>query len=573
MAAESPNPVHIITISLIMLTTLSQCQIPRDKLSNIGVIIDEGKALKIAGSHESRYIVLSLVPGVDTSNDCGTTQIVQYKNLLNRLLIPLRDALDLQESLITVTNETSVTPDLGQFRVFGAVIGTIALGVAASAQITAGVALAEVREVKRDIELIKDSISKTHKSIEFLQNSVGEQILALKTLQDFVNDEIKPAIDELGCETAALRLGIKLSQHYSELLTAFGSNLRTIGEKSLTLQALSSLYSTNITEIMTTVDTGQANIYDIIYTEQIKGTVIDVDLERYMVTLSVKIPILSEIPGVLIYRASSISYNIDGEEWYVTVPSHILSRTSFIGGANIAECVESRLAYICPRDPAQLISPEQQRCLLGDTTSCPVTRVIDSLIPKFAFLNGGVVANCIASTCTCGKSRRPVSQDRSRGVIFLTYDNCGLIGVNGIELYANSKGHDATWGDHNLTVGPAVSIKPIDISLNLAAATDFLEDSRAELEKARKILAEVGGWHNSRTVQITIIVLVILILIVMIGVIVVLYKTRRTFVNNNAQKERLENIYTLEPKTKYMYTNGAFEPPIRQGRAPPSLYS
>ncbi|UBB42356.1 fusion protein [Longquan Leopoldamys edwardsi respirovirus 1] len=555
-----PLRVQCISALLtIVLIKLVSCQIPRDKLSNIGVIVDEGKSLKIAGSHESRYIVLSLVPGVDLENGCGTVQVIQYKSLLNRLLIPLRDALDLQEALITVTNDTMTGAGVPQARFFGAVIGTIALGVATSAQITAGIALAEAREAKRDIALIKESMTKTHKSIELLQNAVGEQILALKTLQDFVNDEIKPAISELGCETAALRLGIKLTQHYSELLTAFGSNFGTIGEKSLTLQALSSLYSANITEIMTTVRTGQSNIYDVIYTEQIKGTVIDVDLERYMVTLSVKIPILSEVPGVLIHKASSISYNIDGEEWYVTVPNHILSRASFLGGANIADCVESRLTYICPRDPAQLIPESQQKCILGDTTRCPVTRVVDSLIPKFAFVNGGVVANCIASSCTCGTSRRPVSQDRSKGVMFLTHDNCGLIGVNGIELYANRKGDDATWGIQNLTVGPAIAIRPVDISLNLAAATDFLQDSRAELERARKILSEVGRWYNSGATLITIIIVVIVILAVIVVIVIVLYRLRRSMLTGNLAGQMSRDTYTLEPKVRHMYTNSGFD--------------
>nr|AKA58530.1 fusion protein [Respirovirus muris] len=558
MATYTLRVQCISALLTIVLIKLASCQIPRDKLSNIGVIVDEGKSLKIAGSHESRYIVLSLVPGVDLENGCGTVQVIQYKSLLNRLLIPLRDALDLQEALITVTNDTMTNAGVPQARFFGAVIGTIALGVATSAQITAGIALAEAREAKRGIALIKESMTKTHKSIELLQNAVGEQILALKTLQDFVNDEIKPAVSELGCETAALRLGIKLTQHYSELLTAFGSNFGTIGEKSLTLQALSSLYSANITEIMTTVRTGQSNIYDVIYTEQIKGTVIDVDLERYMVTLSVKIPILSEVPGVLIHKASSISYNIDGEEWYVTVPSHILSRASFLGGANIVDCVESRLTYICPRDPAQLIPDSQQKCILGDTTRCPVTRVVDSLIPKFAFVNGGVVANCIASSCTCGISRRPISQDRSKGVVFLTHDNCGLIGVNGIELYANRKGGDATWGVQNLTVGPAIAIRPVDISLNLAAATDFLQDSRVELERARKILSEVGRWYNSGATLITIIVVVIVILVVIIVIVIVLYRLRRSMLTGNPAGRVSRDTYTLEPKIRHMYTNGGF---------------
>nr|AGW51026.1 fusion glycoprotein F0 [Human respirovirus 1] len=548
---QSSEILLLVYSSLLLSSSL--CQIPIDKLSNVGVIINEGKLLKIAGSYESRYIVLSLVPSIDLQDGCGTTQIIQYKNLLNRLLIPLKDALDLQESLITITNDTTVTNDNPQTRFFGAVIGTIALGVATAAQITAGIALAEAREARKDIALIKDSIVKTHNSVEFIQRGIGEQIIALKTLQDFVNDEIRPAIGELRCETTALKLGIKLTQHYSELATAFSSNLGTIGEKSLTLQALSSLYSANITEILSTIKKDKSDIYDIIYTEQVKGTVIDVDLEKYMVTLLVKIPILSEIPGVLIYRASSISYNIEGEEWHVAIPNYIINKASSLGGADVTNCIESKLAYICPRDPTQLIPDNQQKCILGDVSKCPVTKVINNLVPKFAFINGGVVANCIASTCTCGTNRIPVNQDRSKGVTFLTYTNCGLIGINGIELYANKRGRDTTWGNQIIKVGPAVSIRPVDISLNLASATNFLEESKTELMKARAIISAVGGWHNKESTQIIIIIIVCILIIIICGILYYLYRVRRLLIMINSTNNSPINAYTLESRMKNPY--------------------
>nr|AWI46910.1 fusion protein [Respirovirus suis] len=532
------RPAIILSIALLVTS-----QVPRDKLANLGIIIKDSKALKIAGSYENRYIVLNLVPTIENVSGCGSIQIAKYKEMLERLLIPIKDALDLQESLIVIDNETVNNNYRPQYRFVGAVIGTIALGVATAAQVTAGVALMEAREAKRDISVLKEAIGKTQNSIEKLQNSAGEQILALKMLQDYVNGEIKPAIEELGCETAALKLGIALTQHYTELTNAFGSNLGSIGEKSLTLQALSSLYKTNITDILTTTNLGKTDIYDIIYTEQVKGRVIDVDLRRYMVTISVKIPILSEIPGVLIYEVSSISYNIDGTEWYAAVPDHILSKSAYIGGADISDCIESGLTYICPRDPAQIIADNQQQCFLGHLDKCPITKVVDNLVPKFAFINGGVVANCIASTCTCGEERVQVSQDRNKGVTFLTHDNCGLIGINGMEFHANKKGSDATWNVSPIGVGPAVSLRPV------VSATNFLNSSRKDLMKAKEILNQVGNLRDLTVITIINIVIIAVLLIYVTGLGILYYQLKSALVMRDKMSVLNNSSYSLEPRT------------------------
>nr|UNY77802.1 fusion protein [Respirovirus suis] len=534
--------------TILSIASLVTSQVPRDKLANLGIIIKDSKALKIAGSYENRYIVLSLVPTIDNVSGCGSIQIAKYKEMLERLLIPIKDALDLQESLIVIDNETTDNTYRPQYRFVGAIIGTIALGVATAAQVTAGVALMEAREAKRDISILKEAMEKTQNSIEKLQNSAGEQILALKMLQDYVNGEIKPAIEELGCETAALKLGIALTQHYTELTNAFGSNLGSIGEKSLTLQALSSLYKTNITDILTATNLGRTDIYDIIYAEQVKGRVIDVDLRRYMVTIAIKIPILSEIPGVLIYEVSSISYNIDGSEWYAAVPDHILSKSAYIGGADVSDCIESRLTYICPRDPAQIIADNQQKCFLGHLDECPVTKVIDNLVPKFAFINGGVVANCIASTCTCGEERIQVSQDRNKGVTFLTHNNCGLIGVNGVELHANKKGSDATWNVSPIGVGPAVSLRPVDISLQIVAATNFLNSSRKDLMRAKEILNQVGNLEDLTVITIINIVIIVVLLICVIGLGILYHQLRSALDTRNKMSVLNNSSYSLEPR-------------------------
>lgn len=110
-----------------------------------------------------------------------------------------------------------------------------------------------------------------------------------------------------------------------------------------------------------------------------------------------------------------------------------------------------------------------------------------------------------------------------------------------------------------MTVGPAIAIRPVDISLNLADATNFLQDSKAELEKARKILSEVGRWYNSRETVITIIVVMVVILVVIIVIVIVLYRLKRSMLMGNPDDRIPRDTYTLEPKIRHMYTNGGFD--------------
>ncbi|TBW47627.1 hypothetical protein E0F17_25720, partial [Escherichia coli] len=84
-------------------------------------------------------------------------------------MIPLYDGLRLQKDVIVTNQESNENTDPRTERFFGGVIGTIALGVATSAQITAAVALVEAKQARSDIEKLKEAIRDTNKAVQSVQ--------------------------------------------------------------------------------------------------------------------------------------------------------------------------------------------------------------------------------------------------------------------------------------------------------------------------------------------------------------------------------------------------------------------
>nr|ANE23799.1 fusion protein [Respirovirus bovis] len=531
------------TIIAILLIPPSFCQIDITKLQRVGVLVNNPKGMKISQNFETRYLILSLIPKIENSHSCGDQQINQYKKLLDRLIIPLYDGLKLQKDVIVVSHETHNNTNLRTKRFFGEIIGTIAIGIATSAQITAAVALVEAKQAKSDIEKLKEAIRDTNKAVQSIQSSVGNLIVAVKSVQDYVNNEIVPSITRLGCEAAGLQLGIALTQHYSELTNIFGDNIGTLKEKGIKLQGIASLYHTNITEIFTTSTVDQYDIYDLLFTESIKMRVIDVDLSDYSITLQVRLPLLTKLSNTQIYKVDSISYNIQGKEWYIPLPNHIMTKGAFLGGADIKECIEAFSSYICPSDPGYILNHEIENCLSGNITQCPKTVVTSDVVPRYAFVNGGLIANCITTTCTCNGIDNRINQSPDQGIKIITHKECQVIGINGMLFNTNREGTLATYTFDDIILNNSVALNPIDISMELNKAKLELEESKEWIKKSDQKLDSVGSWYQSSATITIIIVMIITLVIINITIIVVIIKFHRN--QGKDQNDRNSEPYIL----------------------------
>nr|AHZ90086.1 fusion [Respirovirus bovis]ANE23801.1 fusion protein [Respirovirus bovis] len=536
--------ITVITV-ILLLTPSSLCQIDITKLQNVGVLVNSPKGIKISQNFETRYLILSLIPKIDDSHSCGNQQIDQYKKLLDRLIIPLYDGLKLQRDVIVVNHESHNNTNLRTKRFFGEIIGTIAIGIATSAQITAAVALVEAKQARSDIDKLKEAIKDTNKAVQSIQSSVGNLIVAVKSVQDYVNNEIVPSITRLGCEAAGLQLGIALTQHYSELTNIFGDNIGTLREKGVKLQGIASLYRTNITEVFTTSTVDQYDIYDLLFTESIKMRVIDVDLSDYSITLQVRLPLLTKVSNTQIYKVDSISYNIQGKEWYIPLPHHIMTKGAFLGGADIKECIESFSNYICPSDPGFILNHELENCLSGNITQCPKTIVTSDIVPRYAFVDGGVIANCIPTTCTCNGIDNRINQSPDQGIKIITYKECQIVGINGMLFKTNQEGTLAKYTFDDIKLNNSVALNPIDISLELNKAKSELEESKRWIEKSNHKLDSIGSWYQSSATIIIIIVMIVVLLIINAIIIMITIKHLRA-------RNRHPNNKDSEP---YVLTN------------------
>nr|WCF97232.1 fusion glycoprotein [Human respirovirus 3]WCF97240.1 fusion glycoprotein [Human respirovirus 3] len=538
-------PISILFIITTMIMA-SHCQIDITKLQHVGVLVNSPKGMKISQNFETRYLILSLIPKIEDSNSCGDQQIKQYKRLLDRLIIPLYDGLRLQKDVIVANQESNENTDPRTERFFGGVIGTIALGVATSAQITAAVALVEAKQARSDIEKLKEAIRDTNKAVQSVQSSVGNLIVAIKSVQDYVNKEIVPSIARLGCEAAGLQLGIALTQHYSELTNIFGDNIGSLQEKGIKLQGIASLYRTNITEIFTTSTVDKYDIYDLLFTESIKVRVIDVDLNDYSITLQVRLPLLTRLLNTQIYKVDSISYNIQNREWYIPLPSHIMTKGAFLGGADVKECIEAFSSYICPSDPGFVLNHEMESCLSGNISQCPRTTVTSDIVPRYAFVNGGVVANCITTTCTCNGIGNRINQPPDQGVKIITHKECNTIGINGMLFNTNKEGTLVFYTPDDITLNNSVALDPIDISIELNKAKSDLEESKEWIRRSNQKLDSIGSWHQSSTTIIVILIMMIILFIINITIITIAIKYYR--IQKRNRMDQNDKPYVLTNK-------------------------
>nr|WNS50114.1 fusion protein [Ovine parainfluenza virus 3] len=527
---------------------LSFCQVDIIKLQRVGILVSKPKNIKISQNFETRYLVLNLIPKIENAQSCGDQQIKQYKKLLDRLIVPLYDGLRLQQDIIVVDNNPKNNTNHRAKRFFGEIIGTIALGVATSAQITAAVALVEAKQARSDIERVKNAVRDTNKAVQSIQGSVGNLIVAVKSVQDYVNNEIVPSIKRLGCEAAGLQLGIALTQHYSELTNIFGDNIGTLKEKGIKLQGIASLYHTNITEIFTTSTVDQYDIYDLLFTESIKMRVIDVDPNDYSITLQVRLPLLTKISDAQIYNVDSVSYNIGGTEWYIPLPRNIMTKGAFLGGANLQDCIESFSDYICPSDPGFILNRDIENCLSGNITQCPKTLVISDIVPRYAFVDGGVIANCLSTTCTCNGIDNRINQAPDQGIKIITYKDCQTIGINGMLFKTNQEGTLATYTPVDITLNNSVNLDPIDLSIELNRARSDLAESKEWIKKSEAKLDSVGSWYQSSTTEIIQIVMIIVLFIINIIVLIVLIKYSRS--QNQSMNNHMNEPYILTNKVQ-----------------------
>ncbi|UQM99617.1 fusion protein [Meliandou lophuromys virus] len=477
------NP--IITMILIsILFRQSTQQIAFTNLSKIGVIKGRNYNLKITSTPTYQHMVIKLIPNIKNMTNCGSDHLQNYQNMLRRILKPIDDSINLIRGVITDK------PNNGRF--WGAVVGGVALGVATAAQVTAGVALHNSLENANAIMQLKDAITSTNQAVQEVTSAQRKTVLVINALQDQINNNIVPAIKNMGCKSAGNTFGLRLTQYFSEISLIFGPNLRDPASETLSIQAIAGAFNGDFDSLLKALGYKESDLMDVLESGSIRGRIIDVSLEDYFIIIQIEYPTLVNIPDAVVQKFNMISYNYDGAEWLTIFPKALLKRGSYLSNIDLDDCTYTSNTILCPQDTSSPLTQPLYECATGSINQCARTRVVNSHVPRYALSDGVLFLNCMPINCRCSDPDYAIIQEPKTTTIMMYYEECREVMVEGIYVTVGKKTLNRTVYSGDVEVGGIISIDPIDVSTDIADIQDNLDKAQQEIDKSNEILSKVN---------------------------------------------------------------------------------
>ncbi|AVM86016.1 F protein [Mount Mabu Lophuromys virus 1] len=472
-----------LLIIIILIGPLSS-QISFTNLSKIGVIKGKNYKLKITSNPTYQFMVLKMIPNVVNMSQCGQDHLDNYKGMLKRILQPISDSINLMRSVI------QDKPNNGRF--WGALVGGVALGVATSAQVTAGVALHNSLENARAILQLKDAIQATNQAVQEVISAQRKSVLVINALQDQINGNIVPAIKSLGCKVAGNTFGLRLTQYFSEVSLVFGPNLRDPAAETLSIQAISRAFNGDFDSLLKALGYKESDLMDVLESGSIRGRIIDVSLDNYFLIIQIEYPTLVNIPDATVQKFNLISYNYDGSEWLSVFPKALLKRGSYLSNIDLSDCTQTTNTILCPQDTSSPLTQNLYDCATGKISQCARMRVVNSHVSRYALSDGVLFLNCIPINCRCSDPEYAIIQEPTTTTLMMSYDDCREVMVEGIFVTVGKKTLNRTSYTGEVDVGGIVTLDPIDISTDVADIQDTLDKAQEEIDKSNEILSKVN---------------------------------------------------------------------------------
>ncbi|WJL29528.1 fusion protein [Plecomyxo virus] len=514
-----------VVVSILMFHSIN-AQIGFTDLSKIGIIKAKNYELKLKGSPTTQSIVIKLIPNLSNLSQCTQLVLDDYKKLLDKIIIPIDKSIKVMRNAITQKN-TDV-------KFWGAVVGGVALGVATSAQITAGIALHNSLENAKAIDQLKDSITTVNQGIQELKYASSKTVLVLNALQDQINTNIIPSINQLGCEVAKNTIGLRLNQYFSEISLIFGPNLRDPSTETLSIQAIAGAFNNDFESILSKLGYSNDDLLDVLQSKAIQARIIGVDINNYFVTLQVEYPTITKIVGATIQTFNLISFNHKGSEWFPIFPREILVKMNLISNIDLRSCTMTDRSYICSQDTSSPISYPLYQCITGNISKCIATRNVNSQVSRFALSDGVVFANCVPILCQCHTSGQTIIQERKVSNVMISKDDCNELFIDGIFITLGPKKLNRTMYSSDYEIGGQVSLDPVDIGSDISEIQNHLNKTQEYIDKANTILNRVNsniiGKKSSVYLIVITVIIVILILIIFLWLI---YLTKQLNVPNH----------------------------------------
>ncbi|AFN06857.1 F protein [avian paramyxovirus 11] len=533
----------LIILSYIIPYSATDNPIADRSLLRAGIVPIYSKSLSVYTNSISGYLTVRMLPPLPKNlTECSQEVVSNYNKTITRMFQPISD------NLMRIQEGT----DSGTKRFVGAVIGSVALGVATSAQITAALAMVQAQDNAKAIWKLKEAISSTNQAVLELKEGVNTLGVAVDKIQGYINNEILPSLSELECRVNANKLASQLNLYLIELTTIFGDQITNPALTPLSLQALYTLAGDTMGSFLQYIGAQDNEIESLYDSGLINGQIVSYDASIQTIIIKVSIPSISSLSRFSIMRLATVSSSVGGFEKTPLVPEYLLISDNHIEEFSIVDCKESSDIFYCPQILSMPISTATVECLKGRIDQCIYTSQLTILSHRIVTYNGVVVANCFAELCRCTNPSYIIRQDRDVAVTVIDKDLCKRVQIGDIELIVQASIANEYKVNFTVSEDQLAPSTPIDISNELNSLNQTLDKVGQLINTSNQILASLNPKLVNNTSIIVLIVMgVVLILWLLALTIYSIYAAR----NLNSIGRLAKSAYASYVADKNVYKN------------------
>nr|AGE09709.1 fusion protein [avian paramyxovirus 1] len=496
-------PLMLITLITLMLSCICLTSFLDGRpLAAAGIVITGDKAIKIYTSSQTGSIIVKLLPNMPKDKEaCARAPLEAYNRTLTALLTPLGD------SIRRIQGSVSTSGGRRRKRFVGAVIGSVALGVATAAQVTAAAALIQANQNAANILRLKESIAATNEAVHEVTDGLSQLAVAVGKMQQFVNDQFNNTARELDCIKITQQVGVELNLYLTELTTAFGPQITSPALTRLTIQALYNLAGGNMDYLLTKLGVGNNQLSSLIGSGLITGYPILYDPQTQLLGIQVNLPSVGNLNNMRATYLETLSVSTTKGFASALVPKVVTQVGSVIEELDTSYCIESDLDLYCTRIVTFPMSPGIYSCLSGNTSACMYSKTEGALTTPYMTLKGSVIANCKITTCRCADPPGIISQNYGEAVSLIDRHSCNVLSLDGITLRLSGE-FDATY-QRNISIldSQVIVTGNLDISAELGNVNNSISNALDKLAESNNKLDKVNVRLTSASALITYIVL------------------------------------------------------------------
>nr|AJR19267.1 fusion protein [avian paramyxovirus 1]AJR19268.1 fusion protein [avian paramyxovirus 1]AJR19269.1 fusion protein [avian paramyxovirus 1]AJR19270.1 F [Avian orthoavulavirus 1] [avian paramyxovirus 1] len=504
-----PAPLMLITrITLVLSCICLTSSLDGRPLAAAGIVVTGEKVINIYTSSQTGSIIVKLLPNMPKDKEaCAKAPLEAYNRTLTTLLTPLGD------SIRRIQGSVSTSGVRRKKRFIGAIIGSVALGVATSAQITAAAALIQANQNAANILRLKESIAATNEAVHEVTDGLSQLAVAVGKMQQFVNDQFNNTARELDCIKIAQQVGVELNLYLTELTTVFGPQITSPALTQLTIQALYNLAGGNMDYLLTKLGIGNSHLSSLIGSGLITGNPILYDSQTQILGIQVNLPSVGNLNNMRATYLETLSVSTTKGFASALVPKVVTQVGSVIEELDTSYCIESDLDLYCTRIVTLPMSPGIYSCLSGNTSACMYSKTEGALNTPYMALKGSVIANCKITTCRCADPPGIISQNYGEAVSLIDRHSCNVLSLDGITLRLSGE-FDATY-QKNISIldSQVIVTGNLDISTELGSVNNSISNALDRLAESNSKLDRVNVKLTSTSALITYIILTVMSLV------------------------------------------------------------